>query len=177
MSKGWRHWAAGACPALVAVTVVASADEEIRPDWMKFDATARTVHLRLVGAADGSNGTMNFNGYGSGSMTITVPLGWKVDVDFTNKGLAALPHSLVVINEVTPLPIEGGAPAFSKALTVRLIPGMDAGKGDTFEFVANKAGRFLLFCGVTGHGVAGMWDYLVVSPDVTVPSVHVKAKK
>jgi sulfocyanin len=177
MSRRWRRVLASIGPVLMAVTAAVHADEEIRPDWMKVDTEARTVRLALAAAADGANGTMNFNGYGSGNMTVTVPLGWKVEVDFVNKGLAALPHSLVVINEVAPLPIEGGVPAFPRALTIRLIPGMEAGKGDTFQFVADKPGRFLLFCGVTGHGVAGMWDYLAVSAEANAPSVHVKTKK
>src|SRR5207244_1871115 len=67
---------------------------------------------------------------------------------------AALPHSLVIINPVTPLPIEDGVPAFPRALTVRLVAGLLAGETDSFEFVANKEGRFLFLCGVTGHGVA-----------------------
>jgi sulfocyanin len=173
MSRHW-WWLTGAWLLLVTVPVIAHADEEIRPDWMKTDAENRTLRLLMVGSADGSNGTMNFNGYDSGNLTITVPLGWRVDVEFLNKGLGALPHSLVVLNEVTPLPVEGGMPAFPRALTVRLVPGLEAGKGDSFQFVANKPGRFLWFCGVTGHGVAGMWDYLVVSPDAKVPSAHVK---
>ena len=140
---------------------------------MQVDADTRIVRLRIVGSADGTNGTMNFNGYGNGEMSVTVPLGWTVHVDFENKGLAALPHSLVVINPVTPLPIEDGAPAFPRALTVRLVPGLLAGETDSFEFVANKEGRFLFFCGVTGHGVAGMWDYLIVSKEPKLPSVRV----
>ena len=151
--------------------------EEIRPEWMTFDAQKQVVRLLLVGSADGSNGTMNFNGYGNGDMTVIVPVGWKVAVEFQNKGLGALPHSLVVINEVNPLPIEGGVPAFPRALTNQLVPGMMAGQNDSFEFVANKDGRYLFFCGVTGHGVMGMWDYLVVSKEAKVPGVQVKGQK
>ena len=113
-------------------------------------------------------------GYGNGEMSVIVPLGWTVRVDFENKGLAALPHSLVILNPVTPLPIEDGVPAFPRALTVRLVSGLLAGETDSFEFVANKEGRFLFFCGVTGHGVAGMWDYLVVSKEATRPSASLQ---
>jgi len=150
--------------------------DETAPAWMKVDADKRTVRLQLVGSADGTNGTMNFNGYAQGEMQVIVPFGWTVHVDFENKGLAALPHSLVIIDPVTPLPIEDGVPAFPRALTVRLVPGLLAGETDSFEFVANKEGRFLFFCGVTGHGVAGMWDYLVVSKEATRPSVQVTRK-
>lgn len=162
---------------LVTSPAVSLRAQEVRPDWMTFDAQKQVVRLLMVGSADGSNGTMNFNGYGNGDMTVIVPFGWKVDVEFDNKGLGALPHSLVVMNEVNPLPIEGGVPAFPRALTKALIPGMMAGTTDTFEFVANKEGRFLFFCGVTGHGVQGMWDYLVVSKEAKAPSVQVKTKK
>ncbi len=105
-----------------------------------------------------------------------VPLGWRVKIDFENRGLAALPHSLVIINEIAPLPIEDGTAAFPRALTIRLVEGLLAGEKDSLDFVANKEGRFLFFCGVTGHGVAGMWDYLVVSKDATAPTVRVVAR-
>ena len=163
--------------SLAGLVVSAAADEEIRPPWLKFDADRQMIQLLMVGSADGSNGTMNFNGYGNGDMTVIVPFGWKVEVEFQNKGLGALPHSLVVIEEVTPLPVEGGRPAFSRALTRQLVPGMMAGETDSFDFVANREGRFVLVCGVTGHGVTGMWDYLLVSKEAKAPSVRVKAKK
>ena len=78
-------------------------------------ATGVDVSLVMVGAADGANGTMNFNGYGNGNLTVIVPLGWRVLVQFENKGLGALPHSLTVINEINPLPIEDGAPATARS--------------------------------------------------------------
>ena len=171
-----RSWLTAVGALLLAVGWATAADQEIRPVWMTSDAANTTVSLRMAAAADGSNGTMNFNGYGKGDMTVTVPLGWRVKIDFENKGLAALPHSLVIINEVSPVPIEDGKPAFPRALTIKLVEGLWAGEKDSIEFVANKEGRFLLFCGVTGHGVAGMWDYFVVSKDVTAPSVRVAAK-
>jgi sulfocyanin len=146
---------------------------EITPPWLTFDAEKQVVEVRLVAAANGANGTMNFNGYGNGHMTVVVPLGWRVNVEFFNQGLAALPHSLVVMDEVKPLPVENGVPAFPRALTTRLVPGLDAGQGDSFSFVANKVGRYLLFCGVTGHGVAGMWDYLEIVPEAKAPRVVV----
>ncbi len=165
-----------AVTGFLVVTGATAADQEIRPAWMSADAATKTVWLRVVGAADGANGTMNFNGYGKGDMTVTVPLGWRVKIDFENKGLAALPHSLVILDEVSPLPIEDGKAAFPRALTIKLVEGLLAGEKDSVEFVANKEGRFLFFCGVTGHGVAGMWDYLVVSKDAAAPAVRVVTK-
>jgi Sulfocyanin (SoxE) domain len=177
MKRRWRLGLIPLCAGLVGLALTVQADEEIKPSWMTVEADKQLVRLLFVAASDGSNGTMNFNGYGKGDMTVTVPLGWKVAVEFQNTGLGALPHSLAVTNEVAPPPNEGGNPAFPRALTRRLVPGMMAGETDTFDFVANKEGRFLWWCGVAAHGVAGMWDYLVVSADTKAPGVTVKVKK
>ena len=152
------------------------ADEEIRPAWMKLDAGRKVVQLTLVAAADGGNGTMNWNGYGNGDMTVTIPPGWKVEIELQNRGVRALPHRLVVIDDVKPLPVEGGKPAFPRAVTRRLVQGMMPPEIDSLDFTASREGRFLIFCGVTGHGAAGMWDYLVVSKDATAPGVQVRKK-
>jgi putative ABC transport system substrate-binding protein len=158
---------------LARADTVIPADVGISPDWMKFDPQKQEVDLLLVGAADASHGTMNFNGYGHGEMTIIIPFGWKVKVTFRNKGLGAIPHSLAVVNEAIAMPVQGGTLAFPRATTVKLVPGLLAGEEDSFQFVANTEGRFLLFCGVTGHGVQGMWDYLIVSKEAKLPSVLV----
>jgi sulfocyanin len=176
LARGWRRRLVVAGLALLGSAPHSSGAEEVTPGWLTFDADTQVVEVRLVGAANGANGTMNFNGYGNGDMTIVVPLGWRVNVEFFNQGLAALPHSLVVIDAVTPLPMEGGVPTFPRALTTRLVPGLEAGKGDSFSFVANKVGRYLLFCGVTGHGVAGMWNYLEVARGAKAPRVLVTKK-
>lgn len=158
---------------LARADTVIPADVGINPDWMKFDPQKQVVQLLLVGAADPSYGTMNFNGYGHGEMTIIIPFGWKVEVTFRNKGLGAIPHSLAVTNEEIAMPVQGGTLAFPRATTVKLVPGLLAGEEDTFQFVANTEGRFLLFCGVAGHGIQGMWDYLIVSKEAKVPTVLV----
>jgi hypothetical protein len=48
---------------------------------------------------------------------------------------------------------------------------MMAGETDTFDFVANKEGRFLWWWGVAAHGGTGMRDYLVVSGDQLICDV------
>src|SRR5205807_10375873 len=81
--------------------------------------------LPILTAADtGANGTLNFNRYANGQMTVTVPAGWRVHIDFVNSGAGALPHSQEVIREVTPLPSQGIAPAIPNATTRDLIPGI-----------------------------------------------------
>src|SRR2546422_9360276 len=76
-------------PALAGLTLALAcalpvhADET--PAWMRVDADKKIVRLQIVGAADGTNGTMNFNGYAQGEMRVIVPLGWTVHVSFRSE--------------------------------------------------------------------------------------------
>jgi uncharacterized cupredoxin-like copper-binding protein len=49
-------------------------------------------------------------------------------------------------------------------MTLRLMQGLGSGETDSVRFVANKAGSYMIFCAVPGHGLAGMWIRLKVSP-------------
>src|SRR5437899_8461741 len=140
------------------------------PSWVKVDAAHRTVSLKITAADGGANGTLNFNLYANGQMTVTVPAGWRVHIDFVNSGAGALPHSLEVIREITPVPPQGIPPAIPNAATRNLVPGIPPMEKDTVDFTAAPAGRYLWFCGVPAHGIQGMWDRFVVSATATAPS-------
>jgi hypothetical protein len=155
----------------------ARADVPIAPDWLVSDAEQKVVKIRLIGAMDHTNGTMNFNGYGNGDMTVTVPFGWTVKVDFETGGFGALPHSVAVIDSKKRPKLEGGEPAFPAATTIKLVAGLVPGESDSFEFEANRAGKFLLWCGVPSHGTSGMWSYLIISKKAKAPGVTVRRKR
>jgi len=161
--------------ALAALTAAALA-EVIQPDWMTQDEAQKVVTLKMIGSMNHVNGTMNFNGYGNGEMTVTVPFGWTVKVEFSNGGFGALPHSLVVIDPKKKPKLSGGEPAFPAALTIKLVQGLVPGETDSFEFIADKAGRFLLWCGVPSHGQNGMWNNLVISKAAKAAQVSVKKR-
>jgi len=169
------HRAAAACAALCTLLLVPPASRPAGaaplPDWMQVDAEGRLVRLHIIAAMDGANGTFNFNGHANGTLTITVPLGWRVEVKFTSPG-GHYPHSLAIAEIETPMPPEGGKLAFPRAYTRDLVKGI-LDDTDDFRFVANREGKFWLFCGVTGHGYSGMWDYFMVSGEAALPSVTV----
>ncbi len=155
--------------------VLAAASAAAVPKWMHVDAARKQVSMTISMASDESNGTLNFNGYAHGDLTITVPLGWQVDMNVINAGDGAIPHSLEVIPVGRTMPSVGvDPPAFAGAETTDLVPGMALGASDHATFVADKAGRYWLFCGVAGHGTGGMWDYFVVSSSAKRPSVTIK---
>jgi|GEM_PF-1492928 sulfocyanin len=144
------------------------------PAWVKVDAAHRRVAFRVVAAETGANGTLNFNGYANGQMTVTVPVGWHVHIDFVNSGAGALPHSLEVIRDTKTIPPQGVPPAIPKAETRDLVAGVPPQQSDSLDFTAAPAGRYLWFCGVPSHGISGMWDRFVVSASAKVPSVLVR---
>lgn len=137
--------------------------------YLSYDSSAKSVAIKLIAAANSAQGGFNFNGGSVGNQTITVPLGWTVDIDFQNHD--AVPHSAVVIVAQDPVPAIPENPAIPRAYTSHLVDGLPAQKGhDTMQFTANRAGDYLIACGVPGHALSGMFIRFVVSADATAPS-------
>lgn len=157
------------CGAVGASSSRANAAE---PAWMNVDTSTKTVSFQIKMAENGNNGTFNFNGYGRGGMTITVPVGWNVKMHVVNIGQGAIPHSLEIIPVTEVVPREGtDPPAFGGAETIDLVQGLSPGAADDADFKADSAGKFWLFCGVPNHGTGGMYDFFTVSATATAPTV------
>jgi hypothetical protein len=138
--------------------------------WLASDVAAATVQFQLIAGYTGLNGALNFNGFGDGGLTLTVPLGWHVVIHFSNHD-GMLPHSAEVIPD-GPVPTTGAvAPAFSQAVTLRLQEGLTSSERDDLRFVADKAGSYLIVCGVPGHAAGGMWIRFKVDPGMQRPSL------
>ncbi len=143
---------------------------KIDPTWLRADSVAHSVEFRLVAGLTDRNGGMNFNGFGKGGLVVTVPKGWSVVLHFKNQD-QNLPHSAAVIADTNPVPAGPVPPAFEHAATARADQGFSAGQGGDVRFVAAKAGSFLIFCAVPGHGPAGMWIRLEVSATAVRPAL------
>jgi len=141
---------------------------EIDPAWLSYDAAAKTLNFHLIAGLTGLNGALNFNGFRDGGLTLTVPKGWTVAIRVTNHD-GMLPHSAVVIPEAKPVPTGSVPPAFDGAFTVPLAQGLPPLGEDSMRFIADRVGSFLIFCGVPGHGAAGMWVRLKVSGTAPAP--------
>jgi sulfocyanin len=160
-----------AAAAQVAAAQGATTQPQIDCNWLTVDSTNKTATFQLTSGLTQLNGGLNFNGFNDGKLTLTVPAGWTVLIRFTNKD-PNLPHSAEVIDTTKPMPagpVE--PPAFPRATTVKLMTGLGAGESDSLTFVANKPGSYMIFCGVPGHGLAGMWIRLKVSPTEQRPSL------
>jgi sulfocyanin len=138
--------------------------------WLTFDTAARTVHFQLIAGLTGLNGALNFNGFRDGELTLVVPAGWKTEISFRNHD-GMLPHSAEVIAPQQPLPTQPVSPAISRAFTLNLEKGLPPEGTDNMRFTATPAGEYLIFCGVPGHGAAGMWIRLQVSATALTPAL------
>lgn len=139
----------------VALAVVAVAAKPDPRQFLQVDARRRIVSVTLVAGYDSSNNGFNFDGYGRGELTVTVPLNWRVRVTCTDK--AAIRHSCAVVKGAM-----NAAPAFPHAAVPQPQLGLRRGQTATFSFVPTRLGPFRLACLVPGHEEARMWDLLEV---------------
>lgn len=166
--------------ATAATTAGASADSMsgMSTGAMTVDAAHKSVSFVIKMAENGNNGTLNFNGYGHGAMTLVVPMGWDVKMHVINEGAGAIPHSLEVLPVTESIPNQGSdPPAFAGAETVNLVEGMKVKQADDLDFTADTVGKYWIFCGVPNHGVGGMWDYLKISSSATAPAIQIDTAK
>jgi Sulfocyanin (SoxE) domain len=159
----------GLVTLLVAVPARAQR-QQVDPTWLTFDTVAKTVRFQLIAGLTGLNGALNFNGFRDGGLTLVVPIGWQTEIDFRNHD-GMLPHSAEVIAPQTPLPTQPGDPAIPRAFTLRLAQGLPSEATDVMRFDAQLAGDYLIFCGVPGHGAAGMWIRLRLSATAKTPAL------
>lgn len=155
-------------PAAAAPAPAAMA-EMAMTDWFHVDEANQSVHVTITaGAVDDALGYWNFNGGTNGDMTITVPEGFTVVIDFKNAD-PMMAHSLG-ISATT-----GGFGAmiapdavFEGAMTTNPASMTDAtmpGEEETITFTASTAGDYAMVCFIPGHAATGMWIYFNVSAD------------
>ena len=160
-----------ALPLICLFAVPARAQQQhLDPTWLTFDAAAKTARFQLIAGLTGLNGALNFNGFRDGGLTLVIPVGWAAEIAFKNHD-GMLPHSAEVISPQTPLPVQPVSPAIPRAFTLKLATGLPPQGTDVMRFAAKPPGEYLIFCGVPGHGAAGMWIRLRVSTTAQTPAL------
>jgi uncharacterized cupredoxin-like copper-binding protein len=154
--------------ALFAALVPTSGDS--LPAWVTVDAAAQTVTLALEASQPAGAPSARINGEHDGSVQVVVPRGWTVQWRWKNLDETA-PHSLVVMVEREKLPMEGGRPSLTNAMSRSVTAGLPPGSTDNTTFVAEDAGWYWVLCGVPGHAIGGEWIGLKVDPAATGVSI------
>ena len=141
--------------------------------WLAADSAARTATITLEVTAPAGSRSALINGYREGGVQVVVPLRWTVRWNWTSTDSAGK-HSLVLMAEREKLPLEGGRPAFTNAMTRSVTAGLPGGQTDVTTFEAEEAGWFWLLCGVPEHALAGEWIGFRVDPEASMPAVKVR---
>jgi plastocyanin len=130
--------------------------------WLKYDAASNTVTFELIA------GPFTFNGYSNGGGTLTLTPKANVVLNFVNKD--GTPHSAEVISGEGPIPNSAGDPAIPRAYTNKALEGLPQEGTDDMRFTVPETGKYRIFCGVPGHGLSGMWIWMVIDPAAKAPS-------
>jgi hypothetical protein len=140
-------------------TAPASANQD---KWLKYDPATNTVTFELIA------GPFTFNGFRDGQATLTLPPKANVIMNFVNKD--GTPHSAIIISGDGPIPNSAIDPAIPRAYTNKVLEGLPQEGSDVMRFPVPESGRYRIFCGVPGHGPAGMWLWMKVDPVAKAPS-------
>ena len=146
----------------------AASDELQMPDWYQYDEAANTVTLDIIAGETSDLNYWNYNGYGNGDVTIVVPTGAEVTMNFTNQD-PNLAHSVGIASFSSNPPASlDPEPVFDGAISSNptdMTQSTQTGESETITFTADQAGEYSLACYVPGHAVSGMWIGFTVSDD------------
>lgn len=157
---------AEAAPEAAAETAAPAAAEMTMPAWFQMDGTAVTLDI-VAGQTDKGN-YWNYNGAQFGEMTITVPAGSEVTINFSNNdpnmahsvGISAGFDTAPAMVDATPV-FAGAISSNPTSMTEATLPG----QSETFTFTADEAGNYSMVCYIPGHAVSGMWIHFNVSAE------------
>lgn len=157
-----------AASAPAATAPAAPAGTLQTPDWYQVDNGARTVTLDIVAGSTSKGNYWNYNGYTNGEVTVVVPVGYTVTINYRNDD-PNMAHSIGVDRRTSGFPAAfpaDYAPVFEGAISENPMDMANAtltGEAETITFVASEAGNYSLVCYVPGHAVVGMWIGFEVS--------------
>ena len=119
------------------------------PDPAKYihvDEASRAAVVTLVAAYPATDFQFNYDGYGSGSLVLTVPVAWKVTVQCENRGTVANSCSVVKDEKAT----QSIDPSWTT-------PDLEPGSSASFTFTPTTPGSYRIASLVDGHEASGMW--------------------
>jgi hypothetical protein len=125
--------------------------------YIHSDLTSHAVVITLIAGYPATDYQFNYNGYGNGTLVISIPVGWQTTVQCENRG--TVPNSCAVVRgsgDTTPL-----EPGWS---TPDPTQGLGPGQSATFMFSPPQAGSFRIASLVGGNEASGMWADLEITP-------------
>ena len=150
-----------AAPAGAAISLV--------PTWIKSDPASKSVRLDVAADWNDNNAAAecaacgNLNGYFRGSVTILIPAGWRVTIDYHVIGDKHR-HSLMLTKPYDPadLPLRvAESEAVDGVQSRSAIAGLAPGENDQLHFTS-KTGSYWLISAKGTDLITGVWIRLDV---------------
>jgi hypothetical protein len=146
--------AAVACDPLVGTGPGTPPDPK---QYLRVDPAAHTAIVTLIAGYPAGDYQFNYNGYASGALVLSVPVGWQVTVQCENRG--TVPNSCSVVSgRLATGPLE---PGWSTPAPQR---GLDPNRSASFTFTPSTPGSYRIASLVGGNEASGMWLDLEVTP-------------
>ena len=143
-------------PACDPVGGTGPGDQPDPKGFLHIDASARTAVVTLIAGYPATDYVWNYDGYGNGSLVITIPVGWQATVQCENR--STVPNSCAVVagkGDVQPLHAGWSTPD--------PVHGLAPGESATFVFTPANPGSYRIASLVAGSEASGMWADLEVS--------------
>jgi len=128
--------------------------------YLKVDAQSKTAIVTLIAGYPATDYQFNYDGYGNGSLVLTVPVGWQVTVQCANH--STVPNSCAVVASK-----RDTQPAQAGWTTPDPTRGLDPGQSASFAFTPQATGTYRIASLVPGSEASGMWLDLEVVPSGT----------
>ena len=139
--------AGGACDPL---TGTGPGTQPNPAQYIRVDRSARSAIVTLIAGYPATDFQFNYDGYGDGSLVLTVPVGWSVTVQCANH--STVPNSCAVVADArSTAPME---PGWSTQDPQR---GLDPGQSGSFTFTPSRTGSYRIASLVGGSEASGMW--------------------
>lgn len=145
--------------ALVAIIAAAACDPltgtgpGTPPDpaqYIRVDSSTQSAIVTLIAGYPATDFQFNYDGYGGGSLLLTVPVGWNVTVQCANH--STVPNSCAVVADARST--EPMQPGWSTPDPQR---GLDPGQSGSFVFTPTTTGSYRIASLVGGSEASGMW--------------------
>lgn len=134
--------------------------------FIKVDQAIRVAVVTLIAGHPATDNQFNYDGYSSGALVLTVPVGWQLTIQCLNNG--TVPNSCAVVADG-----RSTQPVQTDWSTPNPHVGLDPGQSSGFSFTAGTPGSYRIASLVGGSEASGMWvDLEVVSggvPSLTAP--------
>jgi hypothetical protein len=124
--------------------------------FIHVDPATQTAVVTLIAGHPATDIQFNYDGYGNGSLVLTVPTGWQVTIQCVNHGTVPNSCAIVAGGDATS-PVQ---PGWSTSDPQR---GLDPGQSASFTFTPTTTGSYRIASLVDGNEASGMWADLEVS--------------